>query len=59
MDKNNQALDKLDAILDSVDEILLSMDLDKDTLHKLTAFSYTLFAEAEAAVINKEVDITV
>ena len=56
MSKNYQALDKLDAILDDVDEILLSMDLDKDTLHKLTAFSYTLFMEAELAVSKKEVD---
>ena len=56
MDKNNQLLDKLDTILDDVDEILLSMELDREVKAKLTAFSYTLFMEAEAAVINKEVD---
>jgi hypothetical protein len=53
---NYRALDRLDAILDDVDEILMSMDLDKDVLHKLTAFSYTLFMEAEHAVSKKELD---
>jgi len=54
MDKNNQLLEQLDNILDDVDEILLSMDLDREVKAKLTAFSYTLFMEAEAAVINAE-----
>jgi hypothetical protein len=51
---NFQALDKLDAILDDVDKILLSMDLPKEVKHKLTAFSYTLFMEAEHAMIENE-----
>jgi len=52
MHKNHQALDKLDAILDDVDEILMSMELDREVKAKLTAFSYTLFMEAECAVID-------
>jgi hypothetical protein len=54
MDKNNQLLERLDNILDDVDRILLSMELDREVKAKLTAFSYTLFMEAEAAVINAE-----
>jgi len=50
-------LDKLDAILDDVDEILLSMDLDRETKRRLSEYSYKVFAEAECAVIEQsEVD---
>ena len=51
---NFQLLDKLDTILDDVDQILLSMDLDSEIKHKLAAFSYTLYMEAENAVNDKE-----
>ena len=51
---NFALLDKLDAILDDVDEILMSMELDREVKAKLTAFSYTLFMEAEKAVCDKE-----
>jgi cytochrome oxidase Cu insertion factor (SCO1/SenC/PrrC family) len=50
---NFKLLDKLDAILDDVDEILLSMDLDRETKRRLSEYSYRVFMEAEKAVCDK------
>ena len=53
---NYKLLDKLDNLLDEVDATLLNMDLPKEVKRRLTEYSYKVFAQAEAAVCELEVD---
>lgn len=53
---NFKLLNRLDSLLDDVDQVLLSMDLDRETKRRLSEYSYKVFMEAEAAVVEKEVD---
>ena len=47
-------LAQLDSLLDSVDETLQKMELPKEIKRQLTEYSYQVFMQAEAAVIEQE-----
>ena len=54
IEKNYELLEELDTLLDDVDGVLLKMELPKEIKQRLTEYSYKVFMEAEAAIIEMD-----